>query len=82
METGLNSKALGIAAAVISATVMLILGLLGNLGVYEEAVNMMAQWHLMFNLTPLGIIGGMIESAVISFILLYMFGLIYNKVAR
>lgn len=74
----LNAIALGIAAALIAAVIMLLLGILGNLGIYMGAVRMMEEWHMFFNLTPLGIIGGIIEAAIISFIFVYAFGLAYN----
>jgi len=77
--TRLDSKALGFSGAIISAGLMLLLGILGNLGIYEGAVNMMQEWHLFFNLSLLGIIGGMIEAAVISYVILYLFAVVYNK---
>lgn len=77
-EVKLNAVALGVAAAIIAAVIMLLLGILGNLGIYMGAVRMMEEWHMFFNLTPLGIIGGMIEAAIISFIFAYAFGWAYN----
>lgn len=77
-EVKIDAIALGIAAAIIAAVIMLLLGILGNLGIYMGAVRMMEEWHMFFNLTPLGIIGGMIEAAIISFIFVYAFGLAYN----
>lgn len=77
--TKLNSLALGYAAAIISAIGMLLLGILGNLEVYTGAIEMMQQWHLFFSLSIVGIITGMIEAAVISFISLFLFGWVYNK---
>ena len=74
----LHALNLGYAGAIVSALVMLLLGILGNLGIYEGAVEMMAAWHLFFSLSVVGIIGGMIESAVISFVLLYLFAITYN----
>ncbi|NPE28041.1 hypothetical protein HNV12_08710 [Methanococcoides sp. SA1] len=60
---------------------MLLLGILGNLGIYTGSVEMMQQWHAFFSLTPAGIIAGMIEAAIISFIFAYLFGIFYNKFA-
>jgi hypothetical protein len=80
-EVKLNAIALGVAAAIIAALGMLLLGILGNLGIYMGAVRMMEEWHMFFNLTPLGIIGGMIEAAIISFIFVYAFGWVYNWLA-
>ncbi|KKO02691.1 hypothetical protein LCGC14_0101400 [marine sediment metagenome] len=79
MNKELNPLALGYAAAIISALIMLLLGILGNLGMYTGAVEMMQQWHIFFSLSIGGIIAGIIEAAVISFILIYKFGWLYNK---
>ena len=79
MDKKLNSLALGYAAAIVSAIVMLLLGILGNLGIYSGAVEMMEAWHLFFSLSIGGIIGGIVESAVISFVFAYIFGTVYNK---
>ena len=79
MTRKLNSLAFGASAAIVSALSMLILGILGNIGVYKGAVEMMSQWHMFFSLTPMGIFTGTIEAAIISFIFFYIFGWIYNK---
>jgi hypothetical protein len=80
MNNKLNAFAFGAAAAIVAALGMLILGVLGNLGLYSGAVRMMSQWHMFFSLTPLGILTGMIEAAVITLVFVYIFGLIYNKI--
>ena len=74
----LNLLALGYAGAIISAASMLLLGILGNLGLYTGAVAQMSEWHIFFSLSLGGIIGGMIEAAVISFVTLYAFAIVYN----
>ncbi len=79
MNDKLNVFSFGAAAAIVAAIGMLILGILGNLGIYSGAVSMMSQWHMFFSLTPLGILAGMIEAAVITFVFIYLFGWIYNK---
>jgi len=79
MNTNLNAVAFGGAAAIVAALGMLILGVLGNLGLYSGAVSMMSQWHMFFSLTPLGIVTGMVEAAVITFVFVWLFALIYNK---
>ena len=79
MVEKLNALVLGYASATVSAGSMLLLGILGNLGIYMNAVDMMKQWHMFFSLSFLGIISGMIEAAVIGFVIIYAFGLIYNK---
>ncbi len=77
----LNSLALGGAAAILAAVIMLLLGILGRIGVYTDAVEMMQQWHVFFSLSIGGIITGMVEGAVVSFVFVYLFGFIYNKFA-
>jgi hypothetical protein len=59
---------------------MLVLWILAKVGLYIEVAQMMAQWHVLFNLTFLGLIGGMIEAAIVSFIAVYSFVFIYNLV--
>jgi hypothetical protein len=73
--------ALGGAAAIVAAIIMLLLGVLGNIGVYTGAVEMMQQWHMFFSLSIGGIIAGMVEAAVVTFVFAYLFGVIYNKLA-
>jgi hypothetical protein len=71
--------ALGGAAAIVAAIIMLLLGILGNVGIYTGSVEMMQQWHMFFSLSIGGIIAGMVEAAVITFVFVYLFGLLYNK---
>ena len=78
-DTKLNALALGYAAAIVAAVIMLLLGILGNLGIYTGAVEMMQQWHMFFSLSVWGIIAGMIEAAIISFVFVYIFGWCYNR---
>lgn len=78
MTEKLNSFALGISAATVAALCMLLLGILGSFGVYKGAVEMMSQWHMFFSLTPFGILTGIIEAAVTSFVFFYIFGWLYN----
>jgi hypothetical protein len=79
MTEKLNSLSLGASAAIVAGLSMLIFGILGNLGVYQGAVEMMSQWHMFFSLTPFGILTGIIEAAVVSFVFFYIFGWVYNK---
>lgn len=74
----LHAMYFGYAGAIVSAVIMLALGILGNFGIYTGAVLMMQEWHLFFSLSLLGIIGGMIESAVVSFVVLYLFAVVHN----
>ena len=75
----LNAHAFGLAGAILSAACMLVLGVLGSLGLYMKAVTAMMDWHVFFSLSPIGVIGGMVEAAVISYVGLYAFVWIYNK---
>jgi hypothetical protein len=79
MTEKLNSLAFASSGAIVAALSMLILGILGKMGVYLGAVEMMSKWHMFFSLTPFGILTGMIEAAVITFVFFYIFGWIYNK---
>ncbi len=79
MAQELKPLALSFAAAIVSAIVMLLLGILGNLGIYTGAVAMMQQWHLSFSLSLVGIVSGMVEAAIISFIFAYLFSFFYNR---
>ncbi len=73
--------ALAGAAALVAVAIMLLLGILGNIGVYTGAVEMMQEWHAFFSLSIGGVIAGMSEAAVITFIFVYLFTFIYNKLA-
>lgn len=75
----LKPLALGGSAAIVAAIVMLSLGILGNFGIYAGAVDMMEQWHLFFSLSVGGIVAGIAEAAVITFVFIYLFGFLYNK---
>ncbi len=81
MTNKFNVSALGITASLVAAVSMLILGIFGNLGIYLGAVDMMRQWHMFFSLTPVGILTGMLEAGVISFVFFALFGWIYNKIS-
>ncbi len=81
MTNKFNVFALGIAASSIAALSMLILGILGYMGIYLGAVEMMRHWHIFFSLTPMGILAGMLETGMISFVFFLLFGWIYNKIS-
>ena len=79
MDSKLNPMALGSAAALIAGFTMLTLGILGNLGIYTGAAEQMQQWHFFFSLSIWGIILGISEAAVTTFVLAYIFGWLYNR---
>ena len=78
MNQQLNAHAYGLAGAIVSATGMLLLGIGANIGIYENAAAQMQKWHLFFSPSFMGIIGGMIEAAVISYVFLYAFVWVYD----
>lgn len=81
MNTSLSPKGLGIALALISALCMLILSLVGLAGYGQEAVSMMQIWHVGYDLTFLGIVIGIVEAIVLSYIVGWLIALVYNQFA-
>lgn len=79
MKQELNPKALAISLALVSVLIMLLLGIFGNIGIDTGTVEMMQQGHMFFDISILGIITGMIEAAIISFIFGWLIGYVYNK---
>lgn len=73
-----NALLLGYTGAILSALGMLALGILGNFGFYLKIVEHMQDWHAFFSLSVAGIVGGMIEAAIFSFVALYIFAFVYN----
>lgn len=82
MNTKIDPIAFGYTGAIISSIGMFVMWVLGGMGYYTEAVIMMQGWHIFFSLNFTGLIGGIIEAAIFSFITLYLFGLLYNKLAK
>lgn len=80
-KTHLNPNGLGIAIAIISGIGMLILSLLGLSGKALEAVEAMQWHHIWFDLTAFGVIAGIIEAAVFSYVLGYALAWLYNRFA-
>jgi hypothetical protein len=60
----------------------LLLGIGKNIGVYAGAAEQMQRWHMFFSFSLGGIIAGIIEAAVHSFILGLFFGWLYNSFAK
>lgn len=82
MNKKLQAKQLSYSFALWSALFMLVLWLLAKMGLYVSAAQQMARWHTFFSLTFAGLIGGMLEAAVVSFVLVYVFVWIYNWVGN
>lgn len=76
----LNSTAFGSAAAIVAAAIMLVISILSRFGLYKEAAQMMSSWHIFYDASFLGILAGMAEAAVSTFILVYLFAVIHNKI--
>lgn len=77
----LDAQPAATALAVWSALVMLLLWVLAKIGLYVSAAEAMASWHMFFDLTFMGLIGGMIEATAISFLGVYLFVFVYNLIA-
>jgi ABC-type antimicrobial peptide transport system permease subunit len=75
----LNETALGYAIGIVSGAGMLLIGILGSFGIYAGMAKAMGQWHMLFSLSPVGIILGAIEAALMGFIAGYAIAFIYNK---
>lgn len=81
MVDKLNAKALGYSLAVLSGLWMLLLGILGNLGVYLGGVELMQQMHLFFSLSIGGVIAGIVEGSIFGFVGGWLIAYFYNKFA-
>lgn len=68
-----------IAAAAVAAALMLLISIAAALGIYENAAEMMEQWHQFYSLTILGTIAGMLEAAAITFLAVAAFLWLNNK---
>lgn len=80
-EQHLNPNALGISLAIISGISMLILSLLGLSEKALKAVEIMKWNHIWYDLTVFGIIAGIIEAAVFSYVIGYALAWLYNRFA-
>jgi hypothetical protein len=82
VKNKINILAASYTAAIVSGVSMFLLGILGNFGVYMGAVDAMMKWHMFFSLSVIGIVGGIIEAAVISFVFVYAYLWVYRKLAK
>ena len=75
MKTGnkLATHRFAVALAIWSVLGMLLTWVLANIGLYVHAAEIMAQRHMFFELSLVGLIGGMIEASAISFVGAYSF---------
>lgn len=82
MPSKLQAQQLVTTFAIWAALFMLVLWVLANMGLYVSAAQQMAKWHMFFDLSLTGLIGGMIEAAAVSAILTFAFVLVYNWVGK
>lgn len=80
MMEKLNSTAFGFASAIVAAIVMVIISILSKFGIYTEAAQMMSSWHIFYDASMWGILAGIIEAGVSTFVLVYLFAVIHNKI--
>lgn len=81
MAQKLDAKAFGYSFAILSGLWMLLLGILGNLGIYLNGVEAMQKFHLFFSLSIGGIIAGIIEALIFGFVIGWLIAYFYNKFA-
>jgi len=79
-KTELDPFALGYSAAVLGALIMIVLSIVGLLGSGGEAVRIMQAYHIWYSLSGVGIVLGIIEGAIGSFIGGYVIAYFYNRV--
>ncbi|RME78636.1 hypothetical protein D6774_00505 [Candidatus Woesearchaeota archaeon] len=79
MKDKCDALRLGKAGAIVSAVMMALLWIGWQVGIYANAAQQMANWHLFFSQSIGGLIAGVIEGAVHGFIWLYLLAWIYNK---
>ncbi|MFH1405408.1 MAG: hypothetical protein ABIH21_04945 [Patescibacteria group bacterium] len=78
----LHAHKLGLAGAIFSALAMLVLSIVNAFGIYTAATEQMQTMHMFYTPDVVGTITGMIEAAVITYISLFVFVLIYNKLLK
>ena len=76
---GLKPLALGYSLAIVSAICMLVISILGWLGLYAKGVAAMQNWHVYYNLTIVGVLAGIVEAAIVSFVAGILIAWLYNK---
>jgi len=81
MKQKLDEKALAWSLAIVAAISMALLWIGGKVGIYEGAAKQMQNMHMFFSLSIGGLIGGVIEAAVLSFVAGWLIAWFYNKYA-
>ena len=70
----LNPNAVGLSIAILSVACMLLISILANFGIYMDGFEMMKAWHVWYDLTLIGVILGMLEAFIFSYVAGYLFG--------
>jgi len=82
MNSKIDVPAASYAAAGFSALLMILITLLNKVGLYAAMAERMEVWHMFYTPTLIGTITGMIEAAIISFVAVYIFSLMYNRLVK
>ncbi|MCR4278314.1 MAG: hypothetical protein NUV81_00180 [bacterium] len=61
------------AGALTAASLMLVLSLLNSVGLYQNATAEMAKWHMFYTPDVQGTILGMLEAAVVTYVIVTLF---------
>ncbi len=77
----LSPNAIGLAAAILSTVCMLVIGVLAMFEIRMEAFEMMKTMHLWFDATVVGVLLGMVEAFVFTYVAGFLFALLYNRLA-
>lgn len=75
----LHAHNLGLAGGILAVICMVLLSIAYSLGLYEVAVESMQSWHLFYAPTVGGTITGAIEAFIWTYVCLYAFAWLYNK---
>ena len=77
----LSPNALGLSLGILAAVHMLAISLAAMSGYYTGAYEAMKVWHMFYDLTAVGVLGGILEAFVWSYIAGAVFGWMYNRLA-
>lgn len=78
----LNANVVGLSAGILAAVGMLIIGVLAYFGVYMDGFEAMKAWHIWFDATLVGILLGIVEAFVLTYVVGFLFAWLYNKLAK
>lgn len=75
----LNTKAFGLSLGLFGALSMLVMALFAKAGVYTEAWQLMMQFHIFAGLSLGGILAGMLEAGLWSYVSGVFIASLYNR---